>query len=136
MKRTHWIAAAAVAAAAAHLAAQRAEAGEQRAPEAVHIYDWGYGGIARGALGELRHSSDTSQYLKCWVGVSGAGGCEAQSATGQRASCSFTSSSIYDDLRDQIRSISSSSQVQFIHSYSHCSTILVRNSSKYEPPRP
>lgn len=115
-----------------------AHAGERRAPAPVVINSWGYTGLARGALGEVRNSPDSTQYIRCWLGGAGTGGCMAEDTEGQQASCAL--SRLHDDYPDMvaaIRSIGPTAEVQFRWiSGSTCSSILVRYSSRHEPPRP
>ena len=120
------------------LAIPLAWAGERREPEPVVITPWPHGGSAVGALGEVRHSSDASQYIRCWIGPTQAGGCEARSLNGGTAFCTFAdvNTAHLNTMRDNIRAISAASQVRFTWAHSNCTSVTIRSSSRYAPPRP
>lgn len=104
----------------------------------VNIGPWSTGNLASGSTFGARSSTDTTQFIGCFVYAMSNGyrsvGCSARTASGQRLSCVNDDPAVNAPLINVAQSISSSSYMYFISDgFGKCDTIYVDNSSRFVP---
>jgi hypothetical protein len=91
---------------------------------------------ATGALGTVRSSSDTTQYMGCyayyWPGVSPSLTCYAQPVSGTGASCSTNDAAMVS----MFAALPSDALLRFEWEGGTCTEFFVNNGSQYQPKVP
>ena len=89
---------------------------------------------ASGSLGSARNSSDSTQYIECFLSAGSAGvpfgSCAATNTSGTHVTCSSNNLGIIE----QIRAMNGDDRVQFYYDAAgECTLITLTRSSRYAP---
>jgi hypothetical protein len=107
------------------VAAQDASAGRKDTTPVVSIS----GGNFQGALGVVRNTANTVEYIGCWTNGNGVADCFAKDAAGNAVECSTSTAGIVA----AIRAMNSDSLISVGSSNGTCTSVSVFTRSEYAP---